>query len=230
MSNDITHVIRKWVRGLRALSWCTGRICILMGVSWKSEMVLVTGVALGPVFFQIDAPRAHRVKCSAWVLKYYVHPAGGVYSPCDGHVGTIRKVMSTTTQNVISRTMCCAPPTGIFGLPCRLSHLSRPPGFAGPLCPSSTWPCVAPADQSIFCVHGGIPRIEPHQPEDRFQMLQDQALWKQHWGTPLLQEVGHANRIQQIFTDLLWSDPALEEEEVHLHRLCRRPLSPPPVA
>ena len=74
-------------------------------------------------------------------------------------------------------------------------------------------PLAAIVDNVLFCTHGGVPRIGPHQQEDRLQILKDQKAWKIARGTTVLQETGATTRMQEIFTDLLWADPAIEEEE-----------------
>uniref|UniRef100_A0A7S1IGF9 Serine/threonine-protein phosphatase n=1 Tax=Eutreptiella gymnastica TaxID=73025 RepID=A0A7S1IGF9_9EUGL len=74
-------------------------------------------------------------------------------------------------------------------------------------------PLAATVDNVLFCAHGGVPRIRSHQQEDRLQILKDHQAWTSARGTTVLQEIGETTRMQEIFTDLLWADPATEEEE-----------------
>ena len=74
-------------------------------------------------------------------------------------------------------------------------------------------PMAATIDDVIFCVHGGIPRPFHGQQTTAIQVIDQIPV--PYTLTPTLQP-GENLEIKQLVTDLLWSDPAQNQQEAHL--------------
>ena len=74
-------------------------------------------------------------------------------------------------------------------------------------------PMAATIDDVIFCVHGGIPRPFHVQQTTSIQVIEQIPV--PYSLTPTLQP-GEDPEIKQLVTDLLWSDPAQNQQEAHL--------------
>ena len=74
-------------------------------------------------------------------------------------------------------------------------------------------PLAATIDDVIFCVHGGIPR--PINETESFSISLINLIPSPYELSPVSQ--GHEDAIiRQLVTDLLWSDPAHEQQEAFL--------------
>eukprot|EP00164_Ancoracysta_twista_P019090 GFYU01033394.1.p1 GENE.GFYU01033394.1~~GFYU01033394.1.p1 ORF type:complete len:567 (-),score=158.77 GFYU01033394.1:205-1905(-) len=77
-------------------------------------------------------------------------------------------------------------------------------------CVFDAMPYAAVIDQRVFCVHGGIPRQDPRQPDDRLANIN--AIPARASVDPPCRAETELSR--QLAMDLMWSDPAEEESMV----------------
>ena len=74
-------------------------------------------------------------------------------------------------------------------------------------------PMAATIDDVIFCVHGGLPRPVQGLETTRINFIDHIPAPYELF--PTLQP-GESPEIKQLVTDLLWSDPAQNQQEAHL--------------
>ena len=76
-------------------------------------------------------------------------------------------------------------------------------------------PLAATIDDVIFCVHGGIPRPFPGMQATTINLIDHIPSPYELVPSP---QPGESQEMKQMITDLLWSDPAQNQQEAHLDR------------